>query len=96
MTASAVRLAYTSVICRRVVASALLMIESTGVMPLPPAKATIGASVSRSTKSPVGRMTSTASPAASVSIIQFDMRPPGTRLTVVVNGSSVSGELDIE
>ena len=33
---------------------------------------------------------------ASASFIQFDMRPPGTRFTVVVKGSPVSGELDIE
>ena len=39
------RLAYTSGIGRVVVASALLMIEITGVMPLPPANATIGTSV---------------------------------------------------
>ena len=40
------------------VASALLMIEITGVMPLPPANATIGTSRSRNTKRPVGRITS--------------------------------------
>ena len=78
------------------VASAVLMIEITGVMPLPPANATIGTSVSRSTNSPAGRITSMVSPGASVSFIQFDMRPPGTRFTVVVKGSPVSGELDIE
>ena len=72
------------------------MIEITGVIPLPPANATIGVSCSWSTKSPAGRSTSMVSPGASVSFIQFDMRPPGTRLTVVMNGSSVSGELDIE
>ncbi len=72
------------------------MIEITGVMPLPPAKATIGTSLSRSTKSPVGRITSTDEPGESASFIQFDMRPSGTRFTVVVNGSPVSGELDIE
>ena len=42
ITASAFRFAYTSETDRLVVASALLMIEITGVMPLPPAKATIG------------------------------------------------------
>ena len=96
MTASALRLAYTSVIGRVVVASALLMIEITGVMPLPPANATIGTSVLRSTKSPVGRITSIVSPGASVSIIQFDICPPGTRFTAVAKRSPVSGELDIE
>ena len=72
------------------------MMEMTGVIPLPPAKATSGSSRSCSTKSPVGRSTSIVSPARSASFIQFDIRPPGTRLTVVVNGSPVSGELDIE
>ena len=96
MTASAERFAYTSVIGRCVVASAVLMIEITGVIPLPPANATIGTSVSRNTNSPVGRITSIVSPAASESFIQFDMRPPGTRFTVVVNRSPTSGELDIE
>ena len=81
---------------RAVVASALLTIEITGVMPLPPANATIGTSVSRSTKSPVGRITSSASPGATESFNQFDMRPPGTRFTAVVKGSSISGALDIE
>ena len=33
---------------------------------------------------------------ASASFIQFDIRPPGTRFTVTVNGSSSSGELDME
>ena len=96
MTESALRFAYTSRIGRVVVASALLMIEITGVMPLPPANATIGTSRSCSTKSPVGRITSIVAPGASASFIQFDIRPPGTRFTVVVNGSPVSGELDIE
>ena len=96
MIASSPRLAYTSTIGRSVVVSALLMIEITGVMPLPPAKATIGASLSRSTKSPEGRSTSMVSPGASTSFIQFDMVPSGTRFTVVVKGSPVSGELDIE
>ena len=72
------------------------MIERTGVMPLPPAKATIGLSSAPRTKSPDGGSTSIVSPAASVSIIQFDIFPPGTRFTVTVNGSPVSGELDIE
>jgi hypothetical protein len=72
------------------------MIDITGVMPLPPANATIGVSVSRRTNSPVGRITSMVAPGARASFIQFDMRPPGTRLTVVVRGSPTSGELDIE
>jgi hypothetical protein len=36
------------------------------------------------------------SPGASVSFIQFDIFPPGTRFTVTVKGSPVPGELDIE
>ena len=78
------------------VASALLTSEMTGVMPLPPANATIGTSVARSTKSPAGRITSMVSPGSRVSFIQFDIRPPGTRLTAVVKRSPISGELDIE
>ncbi len=77
-------------------ATALLTIDITGVIPLPPAKATTGTVVSRRTKSPAGRMTSIVSPAPSTSFIQFDMRPSTTRFTVVVSGSPVSGELDIE
>ena len=96
MTESTLRLAYTNVIERVVVERAVLTIDITGVMPLPPANATMGASVARSTNSPVGRITSTRSPGAITSFIQFDMRPPGTRLTVVVSGSPTSGELDIE
>ena len=71
------------------------MIERTGVMPLPPAKATIGVSAACSTKSPAGGITSIVSPGARVSFIQFDIFPPGTRFTVTVKGSPVSGELDI-
>ncbi len=96
MTLPGPRFAYTSAISRAVVASAVLMIERTGVMPLPPAKATIGVSAARSTKRPAGGITSIVSPGASVSFIQFDIFPPGTRLTVTVKGSPVSGALDIE
>jgi hypothetical protein len=65
-------------------------------MPLPPAKATIGTSAARSTNSPDGRITSIVSPGASTSFIQFDIFPAGTRFTVIVKRSPVSGELDIE
>ena len=41
-------------------------------------------------------MTSIVDPGTSVSFIQFDMRPPSTRFTVVVNGSPTSAALDIE
>ena len=81
---------------RVVVASALLTIDITGVIPLPPAYATIGTSCACCTKRPVGRITSIVEPGTSVSIIQFDMRPPATRLTVVVKASPTSGALDIE
>ena len=96
MTLPEPRFAYTSATSRAVVTSADLMIERTGVMPLPPAKATIGVAAARSTKSPVGGITSIVSPGASASFIQFDIFPPGTRFTVTVKGSPVSGELDIE
>jgi hypothetical protein len=79
-----------------VVASAVLTIERIGVMPLPPAKATIGVSAARNTNRPAGGITSILSPGVSASIIQFDIFPPGTRFTVTVKGSPVSGELDIE
>ncbi len=36
------------------------------------------------------------SPGSSASFIQFDIRPPGTRLTAVVKRSPISGELDME
>ena len=36
------------------------------------------------------------SPGASVSFIQFDTTPPGTRLTVTWSSSSTAGEDDIE
>ena len=73
------------------------MIEITGVMPLPPANATIGdvgRRAARTARPAASRRC--VSPGASASFIQFDMRPPGTRFTVVVNGSPTSGELDIE
>jgi len=96
MTLLELRFAYTSVISRAVVTSAVLMIARTGVMPLPPAKATIGVSAARSTKSPLGGITSIVSPGASASFIQFDIFPPATRFTVTAKRSCVSGELDIE
>ena len=70
--------------------------DETGVMPLPPAKATIGAVDGRSTKRPDGGMTSIRSPAFRWSFIQLDMRPSTTRFTVVLKRSPASGELDIE
>jgi hypothetical protein len=95
MTLPGSRFAYTSAISRAVVASAVLMIERTGVMPLPPRRPRSGSR--RAQYEEPGRgITSIVSPAASVSFIQFDIFPPGTRFTVTVKGSPVSGELDIE
>ena len=78
------------------VANALLITENTGVIPLPPANATIGALPGRSVNTPAGRVSASSSPSATSSSIQFDTRPPATRFTVVVSSVSVCGELDIE
>ena len=96
MTALASRWAVSTRTRRPVVASALLTSDRIGVMPLPAPSATSGAGLSRRQKTPAGRVTSTASPGARWSCIQFETRPPGTRFTVVIRSSSVSGELDIE
>ena len=77
-------------------ASTLLAIDSTGVTPLPPQKATTGASPSGTQKTPAGRVTSSVSPGDTWSLSQLDTAPPGTRLTVTVRWGSVSGALDIE
>lgn len=81
---------------RPVVASALLASERIGVIPLPPANATSGASLSRRQNTPAGRVTSTTSPAARLSCIQLETSPPGTRFTVVISSASVAWQLDIE
>jgi len=67
-----------------------------GVIPLPPANATIGSALSRRQNTPAGAVTSTASPAARLSCSQFETSPPGTRFTVVISSASLSGLLDIE
>ena len=74
----------------------LLTSENTGVIPLPPAKATIGVVLGRSVKTPAGRVRASTSPSPTRSSIQFDTRPPATRFTVSVSSVSVAGELDIE
>ena len=74
---------------RVVVASALLMIEITGVMPLPPANATIGTSRSCSTKSPVGRITSIVAPGASV--VVHPVRHAAARHALHRRGERVAG-----
>ena len=45
---------------------------------------------------PAGTLASTTSPASSVSIIEFDTTPPGTRCTVTCSSSSTAGDDDIE
>jgi hypothetical protein len=63
--------------------------ENTGVIPLPAQNATISrSSWGPRQNTPVGGDASTRSPGRSVSIIQFDTTPPGTRLTVTANSSS--------
>ena len=96
MTDSGSRLAYRRRTDRADVASTLLAMDITGVMPLPPQKATIGRLASRTQKVPEGRVTSERSPSATWSTSQLETTPPGTRLTVTASSSSVSGALDME
>ena len=78
------------------VVRAVLAIENTGVIPLPPAKATTSVSPGGRQKTPAGQVVSMTSPGPSASIIQFDTTPPATRFTVTWNSSSTSGDDDIE
>ena len=78
------------------VASTLLAIEITGVIPLPPQKAMIGRPPSRTQKLPDGGLTSRRVPSVTWSTSQLETPPPGTRLTVKARSPSVSGALDIE
>ncbi len=74
-----------------------MVIDSTGVMPLPPQKAMIGRSSSSPRQNaPEGGDVSTRSPTDKVSLNQLDTEPPGTRLTVTARSESVSGALDME
>ena len=81
---------------RLVVARAALTSEKTGVIPLPPAKATRSPSPGVRRKTPAGQVASISSPASSVSFIQFDTTPSGTRLTVTWSSSSTPGAEHIE
>ena len=72
MTDSRSRLAYSRRTDRAEVASTLLAIESTGVIPLPPQKATIGRPPSRTQKLPDGGLTSTRSPSVTWSTSQLE------------------------
>ena len=77
-------------------ATAALTIENTGVIPLPAAKATTSPSPRASRKTPAGGATSITSPTCSVSFIQFETMPPGTRFTVTRSSGSTAGQDDIE
>ena len=68
-----------------VVASTCLVIDITGVMPLPPQKPSTGRSDSWGQKTPAGFVSSIASPAERLSRNQLETRPPATRLTVTVS-----------
>jgi hypothetical protein len=89
-------LAYRIRTVRPVEASTLLVIDMIGVTPLPPHSATTGASPSGTVNTPDGLVASSTSPSVTLSSSQVDTAPPGTRLTVTVSGSPVSGALDIE
>ena len=73
------------------------MIEITGVMPLPPANATIGvvAVVEHEEPGRAQHLDGVARREGVVHPVRHHARS-GTRFTVVVNGSPMSGELDIE
>ena len=73
-----------------------LMIEITGVIPLPAAKATTSRRASIAPNVPAGAITSSTSPAWTRSFSQFETRPPGTRLTVICRSGSSPGVEDIE
>ena len=77
-------------------ASADFTIEITGVMPLPPLKSISSRAPSSSTKRPAGGVTIRHSPAATWSLIQFEMRPSAIRLTVNLCSASQCGELASE
>ena len=96
MTASRSRLAYRRRTRREVVDSAALSSENTGVIPLPALKATTSPSPGPRQNTPAGRVASTTWPGASVSFIQFDTTPPGTRFTVTCSSESTAGDEDIE
>jgi hypothetical protein len=74
----------------------LLVIDITGVTPLPPQKPMTGRSDCSTQKVPDGLLTSRRSPSCTWSMSQLETTPPGTRFTVTVRSPSVSGALDIE
>lgn len=77
------------------VASAVRISDMIGVIPLPPAKATISESVSRNRNRPSGGAAWISAPSDTVSFSQFDTSPPGSRLTVIRSSSSTGAD-DIE
>ena len=81
---------------RLVVASATFTREMTGVIPLPPANRTRSPAPGVRRNTPAGQVASISSPTASVSFIQLDTSPSGTRLTVTWSSSSTPGAEHIE
>ena len=83
-------------------ASVALVIEASGVMPLPPAISTrcrFASGFGVTVKLPEGPSTSRTSPSATTSFKRFEARPPGIRLMVIVTSAaapSSSGRLEIE
>ena len=79
------------------VASTCLVMDMTGVMPLPPQKPSTGRSLSWGQNTPAGLVSSTTSALGQTwSRNQLETSPPATRFTVTVRSSSVSGALDME
>ena len=96
MMAFSSRLAYTSVMLPRPCRSTALAIDSTGVMPLPPARSRKSPCSAGGVKTPAGGMTSTVSPGPRWSQIQFETCPLRTRLMVTRSASSTCGVLESE
>jgi hypothetical protein len=67
-----------------------------GVMPEPAASSNSSSSSESGVNVPAGPAISRMSPARTLSQIQFDTCPPGTRLTVTVGAASIPGALDSE
>lgn len=96
MTDSSSRFAYRRATRPRPAASADLAMETTGVMPLPPATSSTSPSRPGGVNVPAGGRTSSSSPGATLSQIQPDPTPPATLFTVTFMGSPVCGELASE
>jgi hypothetical protein len=88
------RLAYTRVTRPVPPESTDLMIDMTGVMPLPAANATRSSSSDAGVNTPTGASTSNSVPTTALSHSQCDPYPSGVRLTVILSGSC--GALDSE